>query len=58
LQLSFKRDRCWFFDLARDPYEQRRKECLGAVQPQLIDLLRFWRFQSNAPQRYNDTLPQ
>lgn len=56
LEVSFDERRCRYFDLKRDPEERAPRPCDAAVQPQLDDLLQYWKFQRTALDQYNARL--
>jgi membrane-anchored protein YejM (alkaline phosphatase superfamily) len=52
LQYSFKKDRCWVFDLNRDPGEKNPLDC-GSYQLQLEALQNFVSYHDSSLLKYN-----
>jgi hypothetical protein len=56
VQISFDRDRCWYYDLIHDSKETDRHKCDAGTEPEFQNLLRFWNFQRKALADYNQAL--
>jgi hypothetical protein len=52
VQYSFKKDRCWVFDLKRDPGEKNPLDC-GSYQPQREALQNFVSYHDSTLLKYN-----
>jgi hypothetical protein len=55
LQISFKHQRCWAYDLAHDPHEQKRLACRRFAEQHRATRL-YHRFQTQTLRRYNRAL--
>ncbi|MCC6750151.1 MAG: sulfatase-like hydrolase/transferase [Deltaproteobacteria bacterium] len=53
LQISFKTNECWVFDLVADPDEQKRLSCKEHEEQRQAALL-YQRYQTQLLKRYND----
>ncbi len=57
VQYSFKKKRCWAFDLKTDPEETQPLDC-SAYRKQLEALLKFTSFHNTSLVRYNETIKE